>query len=298
MLKGLAITPPVIGRISIGRVVEKNGKRLPEKDDQFTVTTQVQNHDGWVLHPLDDTLRKSCVGKLRSIPVWMLFDDPDLNLRAEYALFDRETGRPQCVGNGETCRRASAEGIETQPCLSPDLCALGRKAGCKPYGRLYVMLGEEEMAAFVLRTTSFNSIRTLAARLRYFHAVSGGALATMPLELKLRGKSTTQSYRTPIYYVDLVLKSGETLENAVAQAHETKRQRIAAGVDQAALDQAARDGFSNGAFEESAEDVPAVVEEFYPDSASHEVSPGSMAVNELLRDKLTRRTQVERGSTS
>lgn len=35
MLKGLAITPPVLGRISIGKVVEKNGKRLPEKDDQF-----------------------------------------------------------------------------------------------------------------------------------------------------------------------------------------------------------------------------------------------------------------------
>ena len=30
MIKGLAITPPVIGRISIGRIVEKNGKRLPE----------------------------------------------------------------------------------------------------------------------------------------------------------------------------------------------------------------------------------------------------------------------------
>ena len=29
MLKGLALTPPVIGRISIGRVVEKNGRRLP-----------------------------------------------------------------------------------------------------------------------------------------------------------------------------------------------------------------------------------------------------------------------------
>lgn len=34
MIKGLAITPPILGRISIGRVVEKNGKRLPEKDDQ------------------------------------------------------------------------------------------------------------------------------------------------------------------------------------------------------------------------------------------------------------------------
>jgi len=45
MLKGLAITPPVLGRISIGKVIEKNGKRLPEKDDQFTITSQVQSRD-------------------------------------------------------------------------------------------------------------------------------------------------------------------------------------------------------------------------------------------------------------
>ena len=51
MIKGLAITPPILGRISIGKVVEKNGKRLPEKDDQFTITSQVQNRDGWVNCP-------------------------------------------------------------------------------------------------------------------------------------------------------------------------------------------------------------------------------------------------------
>src|SRR5690606_7542866 len=58
MIKNLAITPPIVGRISIGRVVEKNGKRLPEKDDQFTLTTQIQTRDGWLLHPLDEQLRK------------------------------------------------------------------------------------------------------------------------------------------------------------------------------------------------------------------------------------------------
>ena len=46
MLKGLALTPPVIGRIAIGRVVEKAGRRLPEKDDEFTLTSQVQNKEG------------------------------------------------------------------------------------------------------------------------------------------------------------------------------------------------------------------------------------------------------------
>ena len=51
MIKGLMMTPPVVGRIAIGRVVERNGKRLPEKDDEFTITTQVQGRNGWMLHP-------------------------------------------------------------------------------------------------------------------------------------------------------------------------------------------------------------------------------------------------------
>lgn len=57
MLKGLALTPPVLGRISIGRMVEKLGKRLPEMDDEFTITTQVHGRDGWIPHPIDRTLR-------------------------------------------------------------------------------------------------------------------------------------------------------------------------------------------------------------------------------------------------
>lgn len=94
MLKGLAITPPVLGRISIGKVIEKNGKRLPEKDDQFTITSQVQGKDGWLLHPLNDELRKNQDEKLRCIPVRLLFNEPELNFRTDYTLFDRQSGRP------------------------------------------------------------------------------------------------------------------------------------------------------------------------------------------------------------
>ena len=269
MLKGLAITPPVIGRISIGRIVEKNGKRLPEKDDQFTLTTQVQNRDGWILHPLNESLRKATTGKLRSIPVRMLFSEPDLNLRAEYSLFDRETGRPICVGNGETAKRSGDSGIETLPCPSPDGCSFGKAGGCKPYGRLNVVIGDEdELGSFILRTTSYNSIRTLAARLHYFSAASGNLLACLPLELKLRGKSTTQSYRSAIYYVDLGVRAGSSLEDTIGQARELDTRRRAAGFDQAALDVAARLGFGNGAFEDSAEERAAVAEEFYPDAVA------------------------------
>ena len=109
MLKGLSITPPILGRISIGKVVERNGKRLPEKDDQFTITSQVQNPSGWLPHPLDEGFRQEQGGKLRSIPIRLLFNDPDLNFRADYSLFDRTTGRPLCVGNGETAKGMTTE---------------------------------------------------------------------------------------------------------------------------------------------------------------------------------------------
>lgn len=295
MLKGLAITPPVVGRISIGRVVERNGKRLPEKDDQFTLTSQVQNRDGWVLHPLDELLRRDAGGKLRSIPVRLLFNDPSLNLRADYSLFDRSTGRPMCVGNGESCRRRGGEeGIETLPCVGPDLCRFA-DGECKAYARFNAVIGdgeEDALGSFVLRTTSFNTIRTLAARLQYFSAVSGGRLACMPLELKLRGKSTAMSHRSAIYYVDLVVRTGMTLEQAIAEAQAKDAQRRDSGFDQDALDEAARRGFANGAFEELDEDVPAVAEEFYPEAGTMgqdtDVKDRSVRLSDRMQDKVAR----------
>lgn len=300
MIKGLAITPPILGRISIGRVVERNGKRLPEKDDQFTLTTQVQNKDGWIPHPLDEQLRSDTPnGKLRSIPVRMLFNDTDLNLRAEYSLFDRSNGRPLCVGNGETCRRYSPSGVQTLACPSPEGCELARGGACKPYGRLNVRVGEEdELGTFIFRTTGFNSIRTLAARLKYFQAVSGDRLACLPLELRLRGKSTTQSHRAPIYYVDLCLREGMTLESAVAEAREQEAKRQQAGIDQAALDAAARDGFSNGLFEDQEEDVPAVLEEFFPEASEAIQGSGSAGYFPPGKASLREKLELQSARTS
>ena len=265
MIKGLAITPPILGRVSIGRMIEKNGKRLPEKDDQFTITSQIQSKEGWVKHPLDDQLRANAPNqKLRSIPVRMIFNDPDLNLRAEYTLFDRQTGRPVCVGNGETCQRLTNQGVEQHPCLSPDLCPLAQGGNCKPYGRLHVNLDEsDEFGTFIFRTTGFNSIRTLVARLSYYHAASNGLLSCLPLQLILRGKSTTQSYRQPVYYVDLTLRDGISLNEAIIQAKQIDEQSKQAGFYQEALDFTARKGFANGRMEVDMEEGLDVIEEFY-----------------------------------
>ncbi|HJH19639.1 MAG TPA: hydrolase or metal-binding protein [Pseudomonas lactis] len=264
MLKGLTLTPPLLGRISIGKVIEKNGKRLPEKDDQFTITSQVQSRDGWLLHPLNDELRQSKEDKLRSIPVRLLFNEPELNFRADYTLFDRQSGRPLCVGNGETCKRATQDGMQSLPCPSPDACPLAKGGACKPYGRLNVLIGDDDpLGSFVFRTTGFNSIRTLAARLHYFQAISGNRLACLPLELRLRGKSTRQSHGTPIFYVDITVRSGKSLEEALLAARQLDEARQSAGFDQASLDCAAKHGLGNGAFEDSEEDGGAVIEEFY-----------------------------------
>lgn len=292
MLKGLAITPPILGRISIGKVIEKNGKRLPEKDDQFTITSQVQGKDGWLLHPLNDELRQGKDDKLRSIPVRLLFNEPELNFRADYTLFDRQSGRPVCVGNGETCKRATQDGMQSLPCPSPDACPMAKGGACKPYGRLNVVIGDEDpLGSFVFRTTGFNSIRTLAARLHYFQAISGNRLACLPLELRLRGKSTRQSHGTPIFYADLTVRGSMDMAEALVTASELDSRRQAAGFDQAALDEAARRGFGNGAFEDSEEDASAIVEEFFAtennDQPSHRPTqpPAKPSLTEKLESQ-------------
>ena len=338
MIKGLMMTPPVVGRISIGRIVERNGKRLPQKDDEFTITTQVQNRNGWMLHPMDGILRKeledrqlmstgvvvqelahlppefsdpapttlrsklakrasgankssgnavagtSVQGanmqevqamtapvkiKLRSIPVRLLFNDPALNLRANYTLFDRTTARPICVGDGQSCKRMTAKGIEAMQCKGPDLCALAIDGGCKPFGRFHVRIDHPEcqadaLSTFVLRTTGINSMRTLLTRMQYLQAVSGGLLSFLPLEIRLRAKSTNMSHRTPIYYVDLGLRDGMAMDAAIAQAVDVAEHDRKTGHDQEALEHAARSGYALGLFEELEQEATEIVQEFYP----------------------------------
>ena len=286
MIKGLAITPPVIGRISIGKLVQKNDKWLPEKDDSFTLTTQVQNRDGWLLHPLHQPLADQANnGKIRAIPVRTLFNSSELNLRAEYCAFDRATGRPLCVGNGESAKLYRKEGPEDVKCTGPDRCLYAKEVGCKLYGRLNVQVDgqQDALGTFIFRTTGYNSVRTLAARLRYFEALSGGLTHYLPLMLRLRAKSTTQSYRTPVYYVDLTLRDEADLNAVVAQARSDAADAFAAGLDRAQLEAAALQLLGNGQFEETEEDSVHVLEEFYPPEPATETDTPSPPPSRAVR---------------
>lgn len=303
MIKGLAITPPTIGRIAIGHMAERNGKRLPEKDDFFSITTQVQTRDGWLLHPLHTQLLESSAnGKLRSIPVRLLFNDPALNLRAAYSAFDRTSGRPVCAGDGQTARRSTDEGVQSLPCPSPQGCGFGQVWGCKLFGRLNVQIeGQDDpLGSFILRSTGYNSVRTLAARLSYFNAVSAGLSRYLPLALRLRAKSTTLSHRTPVYYVDLTLREGQSLSDAVIFAREQAELDRTAGIDIARLEQSAHQALANASFEDSEEDAGAIVEEFYPSPAEPpETAPEPDLSTEPTQAESTqaRQAQVVGGTT-
>ncbi len=102
----------------------------------------------------------------------------------------------------------------------------------------------------------------------YYHATSNGLLSCLPLQLTLRGKSTTQSYRQPVYYVDLTLRDGIHLQEAIQTAKEIDQQSKQAGFNQSALDHMARQGFANARFEVNSEEGLEIVGEFYPDSES------------------------------
>ncbi len=68
------------------------------------------------------------------------------------------------------------------------------------------------------------------------------------------------------------------MTEALRTATELDQQRQKAGFDQNALDEAARRGFGNGAFEDNEEDVSAIVEEFFPIESAHE-QPLSKAIS-------------------
>lgn len=79
-----------------------------------------------------------------------------------------------------------------------------------------------------------------------------------------------------------------TLEEALSEAKVKSEAEIEAGLDRGALEKAAAQGLANGVFEESAEEMPQLLEEFYPEAGS--VEEGSAAesaeATASLSDKL------------
>lgn len=280
MLKGFVITPVQLGRIAMGEMIEHKGKRLPKASDHFKVTSLVQENDEWRESPVAGKLKPQDGKKLRSIPVRVMFDNPENNFRAEFTAFDRNTGRPLCAGNGEKARRRGDDGVVEVECPGPDLCKFGAEARCKLYARLFVSIDvdgsfeKNPLAGFVLRTTSFNTVRSMTATLHQWAALTGG-MAGFPANLIMRAKSTTGSMGRPIFYAEL--EPRESLVASVAVCAEYRNAEKASGINRAALEAAVAAGYEASSFLEDQEEGIEIVEEFYADPQAGELLSGLAA---------------------
>lgn len=261
-VKGITLTPPVIGRITMGHTEMRgsgdSAKARPVKDDYFHITTLVQNKTdrSWGEHPLETAVSNG-QEKLRAIPVVIAYNDPNLSLSNHYSAFDMKTGRVLCAGNGTTARRATTEGVQNIACPRPEACEHGARLRCKSMTRAYFQIDgqTDELGVFALRTTSWNSLNHLATRLSQLNGLTGGKMAGMPMLLQMESKTSTQSYREPFQFADLVVRPGMTLRQAIKVAADYQSEMTAAGLSLEGMEHALRAGLANGDFADEIEDI-------------------------------------------
>lgn len=258
VVKGITLTPPVIGRITMGHTVVRGDKAMPVKDDHFSLTTLVQNKTdrSWGTHPLQAQHSKG-KEKLRAIPVRIAYNDLGLNLNNSFSAFDSKTGRVLCVGDGCRAKRATVDGVKEIDCPKPEGCDYAAKTRCKNMSRAYFRIEgqEDELGVFILRTTSYNSLNYLGTRLAELHGLTGGRIAGMPMMLVMESKSTTQSFRDAIHFADLVTRPGMSLLDAVKEANAYQKGMVDAGLSLDGMETALVSGLANSDFADDIEDV-------------------------------------------
>lgn len=275
MLKNLCYTVPLIGRIAIGeRVTRDDGTTLPSRLNHFLITAQ-HKHDGqWATHPAHKDVAsatKQDVDAITEIPVRLMFNAPELNAGSRYEAWSPEKGRLLCAGDGCTAKRVGQDGKLTEiDCPGADYCEFGTKNRCRPMSRVLVQIdvGEDKpyldvLSGFMLRSAGFNTARTIMSKLQMFQTLLGGKLRGVPFSLKLRKKSSPQSFHSAFYYVDLVLRQGVTLQEAAQLAKAEAQAQEGAGLQVDALEDLVRANLQNGGFAiDTSEDFEAVSEHY------------------------------------
>ncbi|ABE47216.1 hypothetical protein [Polaromonas sp. JS666] len=262
LLGGLTYQTPVIGTIRIGSVEDRLGIKTPVPDDEFSVHARFRNEQGtWEEHASHAKLKEDAGhlvnGKLRKIPVRLVYDSPNLNMGEQYAAFT-SNGRPACVGNGCTARQTTAEGVVEVPCPGSDACVFGldeaHRCGTLTRAIFHLEGQSEAEGVFIFRTGSYNSVNDMRFRLETLHAGFGKKLAGLPMWLTMRLKSTAQSSGHPFFYVSL-----EPRFETLAEASKALKDRIGkeeeAGFNREAYEAAAALLLANGAFADHAEDT-------------------------------------------
>lgn len=166
--------------------------------------------------------------KLKAIPVKLMFDKPENNLRACYQAYDSELNRLACSGDGVKAVRADFGTGTTADttCAGPEACEYANQAGvrCQLHVRLKVQIeGQSDpFAVFELQSSGINTYRTLSAKLAMMHAAFGNRLRNIPMTLAIYAKSSPLSRFEPFYVADLQLREGVTMPAALQSADAAK----------------------------------------------------------------------------
>lgn len=264
LIKGLTYSVPVDGAIRMGHLVQREDRRLPAKDDQFTITRKFKDASGnWAPHPLDDALREqygeddaSGGKKLRRIPLRIAFDTPSLSISEQFCAFNAD-GRPLCVGDGCKARRRDlATGkVAEADCRGPDGCEYGQANRCDAFVRLLVQIDHRDAAGchFILRSSSINAVTDCRTVLESLAAMFGG-LAGLPMWLTLEAKSSTLSGQSTFWHASLRPRFGELCEGA--RLVQSRRQlESEAGINRPGYEAMLLALRNNGAFAETGEDA-------------------------------------------
>ncbi len=260
MLKNQNYHTPIIGMIKIGYTVPHgDGKRIPVRDDQFNITTRVKKDDKWKLHPLHNQLLDKIKlpkdvdqeeKKLRSIPIKLLFDNPQLNLSEHYEAWDIADGARACVGDGEKCKRRDTNtgSVSEAKCNGPEFCeyAKNKNVRCKRMTRFIAQIeGQtEELGVFMISTSGFNSTNTLSSKLLHLHSLHDGMLKGLPLKILLRAKTNTTNRNNPFYYIDIEYADGIDTVKAHTAAKSLHDKYATAGLQIAKAEEALMKLFS------------------------------------------------------
>jgi len=277
-IKNLAPRLAEWGKIKIGAKGEmktsNQGRQFaqPQKLDHFIITTMERDAAGRLLPDTDLMTRlKPESGKITSIPILLLYDDPEVNFLTRYAAYAGNT--LLCQGDGESAQRLQDGKYQTVPCPCPRLEeAYGGKDICKPNGVLQCLIQGVNRIGGVwkFRTTSWNSVQSIMSSMKLFQTVTGGILAGIPLQMRVSPKTVTVRGGNQIVYVVSLEFSGTTQQLTQVALDITRRQ-AEYRVRLEHLEAEARKALEHQ--EESPEEVKDIQQEFYPEGTVLNVSP-------------------------
>lgn len=227
LVKGLTPRLPERGKIKIGikgqwiESKEGNSFQPPKKLDHFIITKTVRGEDK-LANFVEDTALMTLLkgeyadpdGKLRRIPIRLLFNDIGLNVQTRYAAYK---GRKTllCSGDGKSATKNDGKGGFTEvecPCKHKDPVYQAehpKETKCKLTTRFQCeIVGCEEVGGvFIFRSTSYNIGVELPSSIAYIDTLTTGVLIGLDLTLVIGPRTTEKGI---IHVVTVIYKGSRT----------------------------------------------------------------------------------------